>query len=65
MNSAAGLIGLQAVGPPAGLHIGWLFAALAGALLGSTLGARVLPDLRLRQVLGAVLLLASAKLLLP
>ena len=65
VNSAAGLIGLQAVGPPAGLHIGWLFAALAGALLGSTLGARVLPDLRLRQVLGAVLLLASAKLLLP
>ena len=64
VNSAAGLIGLHAVGPPAGLHIGWLFAALAGALIGSTLGARVLPDLRLRQVLGAVLLLASTKLLL-
>lgn len=65
VNSAAGLVGLQAIGPPAGLHIGWLLAALAGALLGSTLGARVLPDLRLRQVLGVVLLIASSKLLLP
>lgn len=65
VNSAAGLIGLLADGPPAGLHLGWLLAALAGAVIGSTLGARVLPDLRLRQVLGAVLLLASTKLLLP
>ncbi|MBK6627112.1 MAG: sulfite exporter TauE/SafE family protein [Flavobacteriales bacterium] len=65
VNSAAGLIGLHAPGPPAGLHIGWLFAALAGALIGSTLGARGLPDIRLRQVLGVVLLIASSKLLLP
>lgn len=41
----------------------WIVAALIGAALGSALGARRLPELRLRQVLGVSLLLASFKLL--
>ena len=41
----------------------WIVAALIGAALGSALGAQRMPELRLRQVLGVSLLLASFKLL--
>lgn len=41
----------------------WLGAALVGGVVGSTIGAQRLSDARLRQVLGAVLLFASVKLL--
>lgn len=43
--------------------IGWVIAASIGGLIGSAIGAKHFSDLRLRQVLGAVLLFASIKLL--
>ncbi|MBK6831090.1 MAG: sulfite exporter TauE/SafE family protein [Flavobacteriales bacterium] len=42
---------------------GWIIAAFTGGLIGSTIGAKRLSDVRLRQVLGGVLLFASIKLL--
>ncbi len=65
VNSAAGLMGLQLHEQAMRIPLGWLVAAFAGGVLGSAIGSRVLPDARLRQVLGVVLLLASTKLLLP
>ena len=66
VNSAAGLIGIN---DPSFLIadgvLSWLAVALAGGLLGAYLGAHRSAPLRLRQVLGVVLLFASAKLLLP
>lgn len=66
VNSAAGLIGIN---DPSFLIsdgvVSWLAVALAGGLLGAYLGARKAAPLRLRQLLGIVLLFASAKLLLP
>ncbi len=66
VNSAAGLIGIN---DPSFLIadgvMSWLAVALAGGLLGAYLGAHRSAPLRLRQVLGVVLLFASAKLLLP
>ncbi len=43
----------------------WILAAAIGGVVGSTIGARKFSDLRLKQVLGGVLLLASFKLLWP
>jgi uncharacterized membrane protein YfcA len=40
-----------------------VLVAVAGGLLGGWIGARRLPDLRLRQVLGVVLLFACIKLM--
>ncbi len=65
VNSIAGLAGtsftLQTL--PAALPL-WSVAALAGGLLGTWLGTKMLPVPGLRYVLGAVLIIASAKMLL-
>lgn len=65
LNSAAGLSGqvlTGAVFPPA-LPV-WLAAVLAGGWIGATFGSRRARPRTLRGLLGAVLLMASAKLLL-
>lgn len=65
VNSLAGLIGLM---PAATLHpptFGlWIAATLVGGLLGARLGSERWPQVRLRQALGAVLLVASTKFVL-
>lgn len=65
LNSAAGLLGnLAAAGHlPAELPL-LAASVLAGALVGSWLGASALPRHRLLQALGAVLVVAGLKLLL-
>lgn len=66
VNSAAGLIGALGQGEAVSdemLH--WVAVALVGGALGSYVGARLLNDLWLRRTLGAVLLFASIKLMLP
>lgn len=66
VNSAAGIMGVLFGGealPSEMLH--WILAAVGGGLLGSWIGASRLPELRLRQALGLVLLFASIKLMLP
>ena len=66
VNSLAGLAGL--VGEGAAFDprmIGWVAVAVGGGLLGSWLGARRVPEPRLRQVLGVVLLFAAVKLWWP
>ena len=64
VNSIAGLLGqwpqVSAWSPAL---LPWLIAAVAGAAIGSELGVRRLAPPRLRQVLGAVLLLAAIKLI--
>lgn len=66
VNSVAGII---ALGGPALVttmdHAHWIVAAFIGGLLGAYVGARHYSALRLKQVLGVVLLMASVKLLLP
>lgn len=65
VNSAAGLLslafskGLAFFGTD---HLLWITAAVIGGALGAYIGARRFSQLRLRQVLGVVLLLASFKL---
>ncbi len=65
VNSIAGLAGttinLEAL--PAGLPL-WMVAALAGGLIGTQLGSRVLPVAVLRYLLAAVLVIAGFKLIL-
>ena len=64
-NSASGLVGRAANGH---LELGGLLllalVAFPGGLLGSYIGARWLPSLWLRRLLGAVLLVASTRLVL-
>jgi uncharacterized membrane protein YfcA len=57
-NSAASLFatGVKAVPQPS-----WILACLAGGLLGSTLGAGLLPSRALRGALGCALLFAASK----
>ena len=64
INSLTGLAGLLHSGQslPAMLPL-WLGVVALGALLGTQLGLQWLPVRGLRQVLGVVLLIASAKLL--
>ncbi len=63
VNSAAGIVGLGGIGPSVGVEqVGWVAAAVIGGLLGAYTGALRYSEVRLRQVLGAVLLLASVKL---
>lgn len=63
VNSAAGLFGLAQGAPDfTGDQAIWTSAAIAGGLLGAYIGARHLTQVRLRQVLGVVLLFASIKL---
>ncbi|MGV3638796.1 MAG: TSUP family transporter, partial [Flavobacteriales bacterium] len=45
-----------------GEQLGWITAALVGGALGAYVGAQRFSQVRLRQVLGAVLLFASIKL---
>jgi uncharacterized protein len=66
VNSLSGLASLGSTGVefvPATL--GWIGAAVVGGVVGSYIGARRLPPLRLRQALGLVLLFASIKLFFP
>lgn len=64
VNSASGLIGVLGRGETVDTNL-WplVLVAVAGGLLGGWIGARRLPDLRLRQVLGVVLLFACIKLM--
>jgi uncharacterized membrane protein YfcA len=65
VNSAAGLVGIN---DPSFLLSNdvavWLVVALSGGMIGSYFGARKAAPKGLRQILGSVLLVASAKLLL-
>lgn len=63
VNSVAGLAGLSGRVPPIeGAHVLWACVAIGGGWLGACIGARHLTPVRLQQVLGSVLLLASFKL---
>lgn len=66
VNSAAGMVGLASgtavLGPDL---LPWIGAAVIGGLCGSWIGASRLPELRLKQTLGLVLLFASVKLMFP
>lgn len=64
VNSTSGLAGALGRGETLDPTM-WplIVVAVLGALLGGWIGARRLPELRLRQALGAVLLLACAKLM--
>ncbi len=67
VNSLAGLVsmaaskGLGFIGPD---HLVWIGAALVGGSIGAYVGARRFSQLRLRQVLGIVLLFAAFKLII-
>ena len=65
VNSAAGLAGnyAQAAALSSGVWR-WLAAAIAGGLLGSTLGVRRFDSLALRRILAVVLVVAGGKLIL-
>jgi uncharacterized protein len=66
VNSIAGLAGMSVRSLPLDQDmLIWSAAAVLGGLLGSYIGARTAPEPRLRQALGAVLLLASVKLWWP
>lgn len=63
-NSAAGMTRTWGDGAwLTGDVTGWIIAAFVGGLIGSAIGAKRFSDVRLRQVLGGVLLFASIKLL--
>lgn len=67
VNSAAGLIGQYSRGAleslPSEVWI-WIAAAVAGGMIGSTLGSRKFNSITLRRVLAAVLVFAGLKLIL-
>jgi uncharacterized membrane protein YfcA len=66
VNSLAGLAGIVGEGIAFDPRMaGWVAVALAGGLLGSWLGARRVPEPRLRQALGVVLFFAAVKLWWP
>jgi len=66
VNSAAGLLGIEHLPGMIDQRVMiWSAVALAAGLVGSNIGARRLPPLRLRQALGGVLLFASIKLWWP
>jgi uncharacterized membrane protein YfcA len=64
VNSAAGLAGdpAQAASLPSNVWF-WIAAAIAGGIVGSTLGARRFDSLTLRRVLALVLVFAGVKLI--
>jgi len=67
VNSAAGLVGQYTKGALDGLPPGvwiWIAAAVAGGILGSTLGSRKFDSITLRRVLALVLLFAGVKFLI-
>ena len=64
VNSVAGIVALGSTAVVMTMdHALWIIAAFVGGLLGAYIGAMPYSALRLKQVLGAVLLLASVKLL--
>lgn len=66
VNSAAGLIGVLGNGETLSPHmIPWITAAVGGGLLGGWIGAVKMNNLRVKQALGIVLLMASVKLMMP
>lgn len=65
INSIAGLIGRSSTNQlAADIQIPLILAALVGGTIGSHIGANVLSDRALRQVLAVVLLTAAAKLIM-
>ena len=63
VNSIAGLAGLLSVGVTLPRGLPWMMlAALGGALVGSELAVRRLAPVRLRQLLGVVLVIAAIKM---
>jgi uncharacterized membrane protein YfcA len=63
VNSLAGLAGLLSVGVTLPSGLPWMMlAALGGALVGSELAVRRLAPVRLRQLLGVVLVIAAIKM---
>ncbi|MBM4013633.1 MAG: sulfite exporter TauE/SafE family protein [Planctomycetes bacterium] len=65
VTSIAGLLGHRVHSETLPRELPWFAAAvLVGGLLGSSLGVRRLDPLRLRQALGAVLVIAGGKLLI-
>jgi uncharacterized membrane protein YfcA len=66
VNSLAGIAGLwSTVAPFEPRMLTWVGVALVGGVAGSWVGARRMPEPRLRQALGVVLFFASFKLFLP
>ncbi len=66
VNSLAGLMSAMSNGERVSSDVlVWVLAAVLGGLVGGHLGARRIPELRLRQLLAVVLALASVKLMLP
>lgn len=65
VNSISGLAGLLTTGVPLPDSLPWMMlAALGGALVGSELAVRRLAPVRLRQLLGVVLIIAAVKMVL-
>src|SRR3989338_8943117 len=65
LNSLAGLAGHVAAGAGVPSGLPWMvFAALAGGVVGAELAVRRLAPVRLRQLLGVVLIIAAAKMFL-
>lgn len=66
VNSASGLLGAMGIGESLSPHMApWIAAAVAGGLLGGWVGAIKMNNLRVKQALGIVLLMASVKLMMP
>ncbi len=66
VNSAAGLIGVMGNGETLSPHmVPWIVAAVCGGMLGGWIGATKMNNLRVKQALGIVLLMASLKLMMP
>ena len=66
VNSLAGLAGLWSAAVAFDPRmLTWVAMALVGGLAGSWIGARRVPEPRLRQVLGVALVFASVKLFFP
>ncbi|HUO58499.1 MAG TPA: sulfite exporter TauE/SafE family protein [bacterium] len=64
LNSASGLLGLSGAGGFPTLPWEWILPAALGGFLGANLGAQRIGEMRLRQALAAVLLIAAYKLIL-
>jgi uncharacterized membrane protein YfcA len=65
INSIAGLAGLFSTGTTLPRGLAWMtLAALGGAVVGSELAVRRLAPVRLRQLLGVVLIIAAIKMFL-
>lgn len=64
LNSAAGLAGMASGTGIPHLPLEWIIPAILGGFLGAKLGAQKLGEMRLRQALAVVLLMAAYKLIL-